>query len=493
MASDADNPENESEFLEENEENENEENENEENEDEDDEDELPLFEHESDFLEYKNDKLSEDVAYFNKEGKKENHPSRTKISFEGKEEDGLARIKNDAYFGALKLPSGKQINFKTKTPTIPVKLLDYATGVRCNDNKMMFYSDVEYEPTINQGVVFLTFLAEVYLQEMDKILTRGLVKEYVRKEENQDYLKGKLKFQEHIRNNYVNPKFYCSYHDLTYDNFCNQMVIYAGYVLTNMLEAENLRYRIFNIVEDLKDIITLKYTISPTEANNVTITKKNEHYETILDVCKIIINEAFYQQRGPEAPLGFNYLIDMNVVFERAVFKLFSNVLKEPSGYINLRDQESFSNVDLIKIPRKKQLTLKPDIVVYDQNDPKAVIETKYKVKIHTANFYQILIYSLFFKANYETFKAGILVHYEEDLDDDIKLYEGRINLNEYAREMEIKDIEDVKLYRIGLNIKETEDQDFRMEDIEERLKDKLREDEEWAELAEILKFTKKP
>jgi len=465
---------------------------------------LNIKEHKARYLDYPKGKLNLDYEYFKgyNHGSKK-HPSHSKIKIE-KASDVSARIKNKSYFGNLKLPSGKELSFISKTSTVPIKLLEYSSGTKCNDHKKYFFYDTDYSPTLHTGAVFLYFLAEVYLTELEKILNRGFVKEYVPKEENLNYLKGKLLVKKQIKNNYVDPKFYCKYFDLTIDNFCNQMVLYAGYLLANFLlideeishsvkeNLSSLRNKIFNYVEDLKDRITLRSVISPSEANNIIINRKNEYYKTIIDISRIVISRSFYQQSGPESELGYNYLIDMNVIFERVIYKLFSKVFNEISEQIKLADQKRFKDVGkFVDLPYPNNLNIIPDITVFKEDLPIAVIDSKYKSKVSSTDYYQMLVYSLYFKTYYdEPFKTAIVVHFDEkDFDGErFDIKEGKIKLETFADEEGIERIKDIKLFRIGVFIKENEESTFEINNLEKELKDKLQNGEdEWKQLNKSL------
>ncbi|MFW6196272.1 MAG: 5-methylcytosine restriction system specificity protein McrC [Thermoplasmatota archaeon] len=475
---------------------------------------IPIYEYGETLIPYSEEEqesLKEDKAYFGKEGKKNLHPSGAgKVGFI--DEEDIPYFKNGPYFGELLLPSGKQLSLEAKTETIPIKLLNYSTGVKCNDNKNFLYYDVEYSPKIERGKSFFSFLGEAFLKELEKILEKGFVREYVKKEENLDYLKGKLLFDEQVKKNFANPKFYCNYFDLTIDNFCNQMVLYSCYKLTELLKiysgSEIVRSELFNYVEDLKNRISLPSEISPKEANNVFITRKNEYYRGIIELSKIIINETFYRSRGTRKQIGYNYLINMNVIFERTIFKLFSEVLnnfQHKKRYdLILKDQKVYKRKNredgIVDLPDNKSFTLIPDITVFSEKEdlPIAVIDTKYKSSISNNDYYQIITYSLFLKKLNDKFNTAIFVHYreEEETDKDrFDIQKGKINLSEFSQfqdsEKGLDDIDDIDLFRISINIKEDEDEDFKVkEHLEKKLENQIRYGGNiWSQLRDSMKI----
>ncbi len=455
-------------------------------------------------LEYINEEnLIEDKGYFEKGGKRELHPSQSKVKFKKRKKD-FATFKNSSYYGHLKLPSGKQIPLEAKTSTVPIKLLNYSSGVECNDSKKLLYYDIDKTPEVRKGPSFFSFLAEAYLNELKNIIEKGFVREYVKKEENLNYLKGKLKVSKHIKNNFAEPKFYCRYFDLTIDNFCNQMVLYAGYKLEKLLQSssevdrlQNVRSEITSHVENLKNMITLRSVIHPEEANNIFITRKNDYYETILDISKMVINEAYYQSEGMKSTSAYNHLIDMNVIFERTVFKMFSEVLENFSyngSGLKLEDQQKFLDTEesIVDLPGKDSLNIIPDITLFDEENDKpiAVIETKYKGRIFNSDYYQVLTYSLFLKRLNDGFDTAILVHFKKDTDR-FEINRGKINLESFDIEIGENEggLSDIELYRISMNIGEEERGELDIEkDLEDKLKEKIENgDGLWRELKDSL------
>ena len=76
------------------------------------------------------------------------------------------------------------------------------------------------------------------LNELNEICRIGLYKNYVKKEENLSFLKGKLISKRQLNNELKKlPKFSCSYQDLTYDNLENQILLRATTLLIPWLNS----------------------------------------------------------------------------------------------------------------------------------------------------------------------------------------------------------------------------------------------------------------
>ncbi|MCX6664404.1 MAG: hypothetical protein NTZ75_09195 [Euryarchaeota archaeon] len=85
---------------------------------------------------------------------------------------------------------------------------------------------IRYNPEISieiaEGPNFFDIIANLFLNELKEIYRIGLLKRYVPKSDNLNYLKGKLLLKNHLNNEINrNPKFYCGYNDLTFNNLEN--------------------------------------------------------------------------------------------------------------------------------------------------------------------------------------------------------------------------------------------------------------------------------
>lgn len=82
---------------------------------------------------------------------------------------------------------------------------------------------------------FIEVLIREFAQSLFDSLKRFTPKKYVREEENLNYLKGKLKFNENIRYNSANQaKFYCEFDEFSENNLLNQLFLFVSTCLYNI-------------------------------------------------------------------------------------------------------------------------------------------------------------------------------------------------------------------------------------------------------------------
>ena len=320
----------------------------------------------------------EDLNYLNSDNSK----FKGTVSFEQIGDKAL--IYTNQFVGILKLPCSNVILIEPKTVVKYLELLSYSQSVKCNDKKTLLYYDPSIKVEIEEGDVFLDILSSIFLIELKRIIKKGLFREYVKKEDNINYLKGKLLISKQIKTNYICPKFQCRYFDSTIDNFTNQAILFAAIKLINALKSDNdnikkIRAGIISCVNILKDEISIKESIPSndlTKINSESVIRKNYYYRDILEVTKLIIGESFYKSVKGEKIRCCNFLIDMNVVFERVVFGLLEKLLKD-KGY-EVTDQKRYTGKGLIDV-ELKNIQVIPDIIILKDSIEFGFADAKYK------------------------------------------------------------------------------------------------------------------
>jgi 5-methylcytosine-specific restriction enzyme subunit McrC len=113
---------------------------------------------------------------------------------------------------------------------------------------------------IKEGTNFFDILGKFFLTELNAVLKKGLLRKYVRKQESQRFIKGKLLIQNQIRKNLINKtKFFCEFEDLTFDNLENQVVMSAIHSLISLIKFNQpLKRELKRLEVILKDYISLR-------------------------------------------------------------------------------------------------------------------------------------------------------------------------------------------------------------------------------------------
>lgn len=229
---------------------------------------------------------------------------------------------------------------------------------------------------------------ELYLNEVEKLVKKGLIKKYRKNQSNQNALKGKLLFAQNIQQNLVHKeRFYCE-HQVYDKNHLLHQILYKGLLVLKTFVNDNLKDKLNRLLFEFQDIENIN--IQKKHFDKIIIDRKNKDYQKAIDIAKIIIlNYSPSLNYGNENLLTL--LFDMNALWEEYIFRILQ---KHKTDEIEV----SFQNSD--KFWENKRI--RPDIVLKTQNET-FVIDTKWKI-IEANNpsdddLKQMFVYNLHWKA----------------------------------------------------------------------------------------------
>jgi len=346
--------------------------------------------------------LEQEVSYLRKDcfkSNSENPPFKIREL-----KDNIVEIENTSFSGVIHLEKNR-IHFSTKVKTNLFYMLSFLK------DEQSFLYDKDKLIDIEEGANFFDILGRLFLNELEDIFKRGLSKKYIRKSENIAFLKGKLLIKNQI-NNHIRgtPKFYCSYDDLTFDNLENQIILRAITLLIPLIRFnEVIQKDLSRYCLQLKELISLKNVV-PEDCERVQYSKLNEHYETIILFSKIILQYYFIRSVYEGASIGFNFIVNMNKVYEDFVTELVEEVIRENDRFKNyeVERQEKFDS-----LVREKKIITRPDLILRERetNNYPIIIDAKYKRQANNADYYQVIAYALAIP----TAKACCLIYPEDE------------------------------------------------------------------------------
>lgn len=211
-----------------------------------------------------------------------------------------------------------------------------------------------------------------FVSVVQKLASKGLKKEYIRREENlQSKVKGKIKFNQHFKKNIArgrHDKIYCNYQDYSVDCLVNQL-LKKTLLFTNTYLARyyNKKEILVAVNACLAAFDGVSSEVSPMMIKRVKVNPVFKEYAEAIRLAKLILRHFSYSLSNIETKKTNKvkpYWIDMSLLFEIYVYgklrdKFKSNIKYQPNG--------SYGNVDFIK-------TSDDDIL-----EDKMIIDTKYK------------------------------------------------------------------------------------------------------------------
>jgi 5-methylcytosine-specific restriction enzyme subunit McrC len=236
---------------------------------------------------------------------------------------GKQIIQTQQYVGYIILPN-HIISITPKIPQISfINMLRYAIGLA---KIIPDYFELS-EETNYYDIIILFFL-----EELEKLLFRGLNTGYKISEDNLSCIRGKILFKEHLNHTYNrNDKIFCSYSELTTDILENRIIKYTlyylsqGYFLDDKIDSKLLNY--YNRLDQINLIPSI--SLLSESFKTIEYTPLNEHYRPILALCELLLRDSSLDEEilgGKKTAISF--LVDMNALFEKFVVRLFQERIK---------------------------------------------------------------------------------------------------------------------------------------------------------------------
>lgn len=217
----------------------------------------------------------------------------------------------------------------------------------------------------------LEFFVRQFLNHLTVLMRSGLARRYVTIEENLPYLRGRLLFREHTRENLCNrARFYASHDEFSINRPANRLIRRALVDLQpRVRDAGNLQL--------LRQAIVAMANVPPSQnipgdwrAHHVD--RSMRHYHQVMQWLELFLfNRGLATYSGTYANVSL--LFPMEQVFEDFVTASFR------------RHQRRFAVVPqgprkhMATIKGRKAFWIKPDITLQDQGDVIFVLDAKWK------------------------------------------------------------------------------------------------------------------
>lgn len=363
------------------------------------------------------------------------------------------RLKARNYVGLIQTKSGFCLEILPKT----FRAEKFNEGIKCSDNKecspickakqilLTMLKTLKNSPfkqshlsaLKTQNMPLLEVFAMMFLDELERLIKKGIKSDYVAVEQNRPFLKGKLLFNENLKINFAHKeRFFTASDEFLSDIAPNRLIVST----LLFLSGQNFSLKTDAKIKQSRFVFE---AIKPSQNIDKDFAKcvNSRHFKAywlILLWCKLFLKrEHFTSYQGSSK--AFALLFDMNVLFESFV----ARHLKKAKGYeyeIKTQEKGKFlcevSKGEVGNGESKNLFLMKPDIVCrkQDNKDNKKsevlfIADTKWKIIDSVDSILQADLYQLFaYLAKYECEK-GFLIY-------------PKIEGNEKAEELANKKIE---------------------------------------------------
>ncbi|MGL5384132.1 MAG: McrC family protein [Culicoidibacterales bacterium] len=280
----------------------------------------------------------------------------------------LIKVKN--YVGVIQLKSGWQIQILPK-----IELLDQENeGDLTKDIFMKMIRSLKQTPNRISSLAHLKtdkmniyeIFINMYIQNVQLLVKRGIKSNYRVEEENQRFYKGKLLVSQHVRKNSVHKeRFYVAYDQFS-QNIAENRIIKATLIKLQKMTTSSQN------AKEIRHLLTSFEMIEPTtnlafDFSQIFINRTMKDYKLIMEWSKVfLLNQSFTSFSG--TTVAHAILFPMEKVYEsyltQQIKKQFSNsnwsVTAQDKGYY------LFDTPQLFK--------LRPDVVLRNTDKKKIII-----------------------------------------------------------------------------------------------------------------------
>lgn len=209
----------------------------------------------------------------------------------------------------------------------------------------------------------------MFLEELTVLVRNGIKSDYISKEENLKFLKGKLKISEQIKYNTIHKeRFFVQYEEFISNRVENRIIKTTLQFLYNKSKLNKNQQRIREFLF-VFDEIEISHNIK-TDFSKIKLNRQMKDYQQVLLWCKTFLFEnSFSPYKGND--IAFALLFDMNLLFESFVY----SYLKKSSNFQDIKSQDRTHH--LAYENGIGRFRLKPDIVI---NGGKIIADTKWKI-----------------------------------------------------------------------------------------------------------------
>lgn len=259
----------------------------------------------------------------------------------------------------------------------------------------------------------------MFIQEVRQLIKKGLKSGYISKEENTNFYKGKLLFNEHIKQNFAHKeKFYVSYDEYQLNRAENRLIKATLIKLHSITTSAENNKEIKQVLSAFEHVQAS--TNYEKDFAKVVIDRNTKQYETLIQWSKVfLMNKSFTSFSGNTTARAL--MFPMEKVFESYVAKWMKTVFREKGWDVSAQDRGYY----LFDSPRR--FALRPDIVVDCGGGRRIIMDTKWKklvdnpgrnYGISQADMYQMYAYA----KKYETSKVWLIYPQTAELKSEKKI-----------------------------------------------------------------------
>ena len=212
-----------------------------------------------------------------------------------------------------------------------------------------------------------------FLNYVDRIVKKGIRRDYIRVANHEKFLKGQLQLQKQVNEPPHRQHLFHIEYDVLSPNRAENRLIHSALIQVSKWSRDNHNQSLAKHLFMLFDEVPLSKN-HQSDFEKWSISRDMNYYQTVLPWLKLILN-----QQSPftlkDKHTGISFLLPMEELFEKYVAKILDSKLNNKH---TLKEQKPQKN--LAYFGDKKVFTMKPDIVIQKGKDIKLILDTKWKL-----------------------------------------------------------------------------------------------------------------
>lgn len=303
-----------------------------------------------------------------------------------------------------------------------IRFLEILQSIDYFKEKIFSNSKIEITDTS-----ILEIFIYLFIEEVEKILKKGLIYKYVDKNRNLNIFKGKLDINSHIKYNFSHKeRFFMKFDKFLMDSLENIIIKLTIQKLKKVSINPKNKENLNKIGHYFENVSILENSIENLKC--LTFNRMNDYYKNAIQWAKIFLDNQSSSIFSTNNGKMLSVLFPMETIFENYIVNKLVNIIqKKISSELLIKIQDSscsiFSNISLNNIEIDNNiLRIRSDIVIKNKNTKEIfILDTKWKVlnkldekfKISTEDIYQMLAYVKTYndrnKNNYTCKKAYLI------------------------------------------------------------------------------------
>jgi len=356
---------------------------------------------------------------------------------------GYKSVKTRSHVGVIQTRSGMVLEIlpkisRDKEANTETMRMDFIKMLRVMKNLPGFRDMNLTNLRITKMPLFEIFIS-MFLTEIQTIVKKGLKSSYVEREDNMNFLRGKLVAGEHIRRNHIHrERFYVRYdeyiQDIPKNRILKTALIYLDRVSKTSANRQKIRELMF-VFDEVKPALNPE-----NEYGKITHDRTTDYYTRALTWAMLFLRgKSFATYSG--SSIAFALLFPMEKVFENYLY----HCLKKHSPLTDVVSQST--KYSLAKENIRQLFQLRPDITAVGRDNTRYIIDAKWKLLDQTdkdskygisqTDMYQLFSYAKIYQAQENTQTKLCLIFPKTEMFSETKTM--HFNDNQGANGTEIK------------------------------------------------------